>query len=80
MDDNYATLCFFEASDKELGIVLKVSVLVVALAATVMALSVESIFQLWVLSSDLVYVILFPNLLSCIYVKFTNAYGSMCSK
>ncbi len=41
-----------------------------------MAITVNSIYGLWYLCSDLVYVILFPQLLCVIHVDFTNTYGS----
>ena len=41
-----------------------------------MALLVDSIYTLWALCSDLVYVILFPQLCCVIYLRGTNTYGS----
>jgi high affinity choline transporter 7 len=45
--------------------------------ATAMAITVTSIYDLWFLCADLVYVILFPQLISVIYCKWTNTYGSL---
>lgn len=46
--------------------------------ATAMALTVKSVYGLWYLSSDLVYVILFPQLTSVVYLKkHVNTYGSL---
>lgn len=45
--------------------------------ALAMALCVESIYILWYLCADLVYVILFPQLVSVIYIKKSNTYGSL---
>jgi hypothetical protein len=43
-----------------------------------MALSVKSIYDLWFLSSDLVYVILFPQLVCVVYFKtHCNTHGSL---
>ena len=42
-----------------------------------MALTIKSIYGLWALCSDLVYVILFPQLLCAIYVPFVNTCGSL---
>ena len=45
-----------------------------------MALSVKSIYGLWYLSSDLVYVILFPQLVCVVYFKrHCNTYGSLAA-
>jgi len=43
-----------------------------------MGLTVDSVYALFALCSDLVYVILFPQLVCVIYVKFSNTYGSIC--
>ena len=42
-----------------------------------MALTVTSIYTLFVLCSDLVYVILFPQLCCVIYFKHSNTYGCL---
>lgn len=42
-----------------------------------MALVTGTVYGLWYLSSDLVYVIIFPQLLSVLFVKGTNTYGSV---
>lgn len=68
-----------KASGKELIWVIRVGIFVVGAIATVMGLTIESIYQLWVLSSDLVFVLLFPQLLCAVYLKFVNVYGSMCA-
>ena len=65
-----------QASEKEVVWVMRVSVIVFAVAATSMALVVDSIYTLWALCSDLVYVILFPQLCCVIYLQGTNTYGS----
>ena len=44
--------------------------------ATSLSIYVKSIYALWVLCSDLVYVILFPQLTCAVYFESTNAYGS----
>ena len=46
-------------------------------ASTVLALSVNSVYTLFYLCSDLVYAILFPQLLCVIYYKYANTYGSI---
>ena len=70
--------CFlFQASDKELIWVIRISIFLVGALSTVMALTIKSIYGLWALCSDLVYVILFPQLLCAIYVPFVNTCGSL---
>ena len=59
----YRPLVEPDASSARLTRVVKRAVIVVGIAATLMALHVRSIYTLWVLCSDLVYCILFPQLL-----------------
>lgn len=66
------------ASEHEVVWVMRGSILMVGALATAMALTVKSIYGLWYLSSDLVYVILFPQLVCVVYFKsFCNLYGSL---
>ncbi|CAI4222069.1 unnamed protein product [Auanema sp. JU1783] len=65
------------ASEKEVIVVMRISIILVGIMATVMALTIHSIYGLWYLCADLVYVILFPQLLCVVYVKSTNTYGSL---
>ncbi|EEC16758.1 high affinity choline transporter, putative, partial [Ixodes scapularis] len=66
------------ASEREVIWVMRVAILFVGAMATAMALTVKSIYGLWYLSSDLVYVILFPQLVSVVYMKqHCNTYGSL---
>ena len=44
-----------------------------------MGLTIKTIYGLWVLSSDLVFVLLFPQLLCAVYLKFVNVYGSIAA-
>ncbi|CAK8686514.1 unnamed protein product [Clavelina lepadiformis] len=64
------------ASKRELIWVMRAAVLCVGAVATVLALTINSVYELWFLSSDFVYVILFPQLLSVIYLD-PNTYGSI---
>lgn len=57
---------------------MKGAIISVGILATAMALTVKSIYGLWYLSSDLVYVMLFPQLVCVVYCKkFCNTYGSL---
>ncbi|KAK8758079.1 hypothetical protein V5799_004289, partial [Amblyomma americanum] len=62
-----------QASDSEVIWVMRCSIVVVGALATYMALAAKSVYSLWFLSSDLVYVILFPQLLCVVYLKARNA-------
>ena len=56
---------------------MRFSIFLVGGAAVGMAISVGSVYSLWTLSSDLVYVILFPQLLCAIHFQHTNTVGSL---
>ncbi|KAJ4933605.1 hypothetical protein JOQ06_030431 [Pogonophryne albipinna] len=65
------------ASDNEIVWVMRCTIFVFGALATAMALLTGSVYGLWYLSSDLVYIIIFPQLLSVLFVKGTNTYGSV---
>lgn len=73
----YKLLFRQQSSEQEIVNVMRVSIFGVGILATIMAIMVDSIYMLWYLCSDLVYVILFPQLVSVIYLKGTNTYGSL---
>ncbi|XP_062567649.1 high-affinity choline transporter 1-like [Saccostrea cucullata] len=67
-----------KASEKEVLWAMRISIFGVGALATVIAIVVKSIYVLWFLCSDLLYVISFPQLLSVIYIRKCNTYGSIC--
>ena len=56
---------------------MRAAIFGVTALALAMALTVESIYMLWYLCADLVYVILFPQLTAVLYLKKSNTYGSL---
>uniref|UniRef100_A0A1A7WCG1 High affinity choline transporter 1 n=1 Tax=Iconisemion striatum TaxID=60296 RepID=A0A1A7WCG1_9TELE len=65
------------ASDSEIVWVMRITIFIFGALAMAMALLTGSVYGLWYLSSDLVYVIIFPQLLSVLFIKGTNTYGSV---
>lgn len=66
------------ASEMEIIWVMRIGIGVVGIMATVMALTIPSIYGLWSMCSDLVYVILFPQLLMVVHFPHhCNTYGSL---
>ncbi|XP_049525156.1 high-affinity choline transporter 1-like [Dermacentor silvarum] len=66
------------ATEDELCIALRCTLWVVGLLAMTMALNVQSVFALWTLSSDLVYVLLFPQFMALFFMPSKiNAYGAV---
>ncbi|XP_065282043.1 high-affinity choline transporter 1-like isoform X2 [Dermacentor albipictus] len=65
------------ATDLEMCVVLRCMICLVGVVATSMALRVSSVLSLWTLSSDLVYVLLFPQFVALFFLRHrVNAYGS----
>lgn len=68
------------ASEREIVWVMRISIIVVGTLATLVALVVSSVYGLWAICSDLVYVILFPQLLMVVHFKdYCNTYGSLAA-
>lgn len=66
-----------KASDKELLYVLKISICVLGVLSTYLACTIQSVYYLWILASDLVYTVLFPHLtLTVHFSKYTNGWGA----
>ena len=57
--------------------VLRVSIVVVATLASLIAIEVNSVYGLFYLCGDLVYVLLFPQLTLVLYYQRSNAYGAL---
>ncbi|MDF1844973.1 MAG: sodium:solute symporter family protein [Rubripirellula sp.] len=73
----YRPLVRTSASDRELRYVVRIAILVVGLAATGLALSVQSVYVLWYLCADLVYVVLFPQLVMVLFNRHANRTGAI---
>ena len=68
---------FSESNDpKNLHVVVRSMIWIVGIAATLIALRIESVYALWFLCSDFVYCILFPQLVTALFDKRANAIGS----
>ncbi|KAL0114476.1 hypothetical protein PUN28_011618 [Cardiocondyla obscurior] len=67
-----------KASERELNWVLRISVIVISMLSTLVALTVSSVYYLSYLSSDLVYVVLFPQLLAVVHwPTMVDTYGCL---
>lgn len=75
---HYHFLNFFtKASERELIWTIRLGTVVIGTLTAVVAIYVRSIYALWALCTDLIYVILFPQLTCVIYFTSTNMYGSL---
>ena len=66
------------ASEKEITVVARITMIIICVLGTILALTSDSVYALWVLTSDLIYVMLFPQLLLTVYwPDQMNTYGSL---
>ncbi|XP_071793524.1 high-affinity choline transporter 1-like [Asterias amurensis] len=66
-----------KASENELVWVMRGGIVVFGAIATTLGLLITSIYDLFVLCSDFVYVVLFPQLFCVVYFAKSNTYGSL---
>jgi len=75
----YCTVLRPSASDREVVIVMSVLIVFNATVATTLAIVYQSVYNLFVLCGDFVYVMVFPQLLLVLYLEKANTYGSVFS-
>lgn len=73
----YYRLVTPNAKPVQTGRVIRGTVVLFGAAAAVMALKVQSVFELWIFTSDLIYVLLFPQLVMALYDPRVNRIGSI---
>ena len=73
----YRPLVNPDASEKTIRMSIRLAVLVIGGVATWLALTVQSVYALWYLCADLVYVILFPQLVMALFYKKSNHLGAL---
>ncbi|MEE8244886.1 MAG: sodium:solute symporter family protein [Pseudomonadales bacterium] len=73
----YRPLLRPQAGDLELRRVVRAAILVVGAAATALALTVGSVYELWFLCADFVYAILFPQLVTVLFDRRSNRLGAI---
>ena len=55
---------------------IKRCIWIIGIAATLLALQIESVYELWFLCSDFVYCLLFPSLVCALFDKKANSIGA----
>jgi high affinity choline transporter 7 len=63
--------------ERKLGKLVQINVWIIGIIATIIALSVGSIYVLWALCADFVYCLLFPALVCALFDKKSNKYGAI---
>lgn len=74
----YRPLLNPDAGEAQLRRVIRAAVLVVGAAAACLALAVQSVYVLWYLCADLVYTVLFPQLVMVLYSRRATRTGAVC--
>lgn len=65
------------ASEREIRLVTRLAIVLLGGAAAILALQVQSVYTLWSLCADLVYVVLFPQLVMALFAKRANTVGAL---
>ncbi|KAM9753489.1 high-affinity choline transporter 1-like isoform 1-T2 [Menidia menidia] len=73
----YKTTLRKKASERELQWVIRISVLLVGVAGTGLAFGDDSVLALWLVSGDLIYCIIFPQLVCVLHYTYANTYGAV---
>ncbi|GFN83159.1 high-affinity choline transporter 1 [Plakobranchus ocellatus] len=66
-----------KASQRELAWVLRISIVIMGTIGTLIAILSDTIYGLFILCSDLMYVVLFPQLTLVLYMPQSNSYGCL---
>ena len=73
----YRPLVSPNVSPENLAKILKGCIWIIGITATILALNINSIYDLWFLCSDFVYCLLFPPLVCALFDKKANTYGAI---
>jgi high affinity choline transporter 7 len=66
-----------EATDREVLVVMRIMIVVIGTLGALLAVTVHSVYTLWYLSADLVFVVLFPQLVMALYAKRVHVVGAL---
>ena len=67
----------FQAGDIELAWVQRVAVVIIGTISTILALVVPSVYGMFILAADIIFVIMLPQLVAVIFLSFSNTYGAL---
>lgn len=66
-----------DVSPQNLAKVIRRCIWIIGVAATILALQISSVYELWFLCSDFVYCLLFPALVCALFDPKANVYGAI---
>jgi high affinity choline transporter 7 len=75
----YRPLLAPRATSTRIETVIRISILGLAIAAVALALRVKSVAALWLFTADLVFVLLFPQLVMALFDRKANIFGSIAA-
>lgn len=61
----------------KLGKIIKRTIWIIGISATLLSLKISSVYALWFLCSDFVYCLLFPQLLTALFDRKANSWGAL---
>ena len=73
----YLRLIAPKSHKRKISTIIRISILSLGMFAAIIALKVKSVQALWYFTSDLVFVLLFPQLVMALFDKKANRIGSM---
>ncbi|OWF43994.1 high affinity choline transporter 1-like [Mizuhopecten yessoensis] len=73
----YKQLLRPKASDTELIWIQRLAILTIGSTSAVVSLVVPGVYGLFILAADVVFVIILPQLICAVFLKWTNVYGSV---
>ncbi|MDA7625727.1 tyrosine-type recombinase/integrase [bacterium] len=73
----YRPLIKPQITTEKLAKVIQKCIWIIGVTATVLALNIGSVYELWFLCSDFVYCLLFPPLVCALFDKKSNTYGAI---
>jgi high affinity choline transporter 7 len=75
----YRPLLAPQATSVRIETLIRLSILALGIAAVALALQVRSVAALWLFTADLVFVLLFPQLIVALYDRKANIFGSIAA-
>ncbi|XP_076015671.1 high-affinity choline transporter 1-like [Genypterus blacodes] len=72
----YKNILRTKASDREIQWVIRLTVVLGGVAGTALTSLNNSIMVFWILGSDIIYTIMFPQLICVLFFSISNGYGS----